>query len=565
MEEFQRLPGFRCKMVLCSSTNFRIWKRWVIISNFIWFDLGFWQSWKPFFRKLKYKEKVLEKFERFPRFPRKRVLYSSTNFCILKPWAISSNLVKFDLGFWQASKPFYRKLKCREKVLEEFQRFLLVRRTKVWYSSTNFCILKPWAIISNLIRFHWGFWQASKAIYRKLKYKEKVWEEFQPLPRFQRKIVLYLSTNFRILKPWAIISNFIRFDVAFWQASKPFYRKLKCREKVLEEFQRFLLVPRKMVLYSSTNFRILKPWAIISNIIRFYLGFWQVSKPFYRKLKYKAQILEEFQRWPRFPRKIVLCSSTNSRILKPWAITSNLIRFDLGFWQPWKSFYMKLKYRENVLEEFQRLPRFTRKMILYSWTNFRSLKPGAIISNFIRFDLVFWKTSKLFYRKLKYRQKVLEEFRRLPRFPRKMVLYSSTNFCSLKPWAIISNLIRFDLGFWQARNSYIGRGFWKSFNDPVAFPEKWFFYWSTNLRILKPCAIISNLIRFHLGFWQPWKPFYRKLKYREKVLEEFQRLPHFTRKIVLYSSTSFRLLKSWAFISNFIRFDLDFWQASKPF
>ena len=164
MEEFQRLPGFRCKMVLCSSTNFRIWKRWVIISNFIWFDLGFWQSWKPFFRKLKYKEKVLEKFERFPRFPRKRVLYSSTNFCILKPWAISSNLVKFDLGFWQPWKPFYRKLKYREKVLEEFQR----------------------------------------------------------LPHFTRKIVLYSSTSFRILKSWAFISNFIRFDLDFWQASKPF-------------------------------------------------------------------------------------------------------------------------------------------------------------------------------------------------------------------------------------------------------------------------------------------------------------------------------------------------------
>ena len=201
--------------------------------------------------------------------------------------------------------------------------------------------------------------------------------------------------------------------------------------------------------------------------------------------------MEEFQRWPRFPRKIVLCSSTNSRILKPWAITSNLIRFDLGFWQPWKSFYMKLKYRENVLEEFQRLPCFTRKMILYSSTNFRSLKPGAIISNFIRFDLVFWKTSKPFYRKLKYRQKVLEEFRRLPRFPRKMVLYSSTNFCSFKPWALISNLIRFDLGFWQASI-----------------------------------------------------PFYWKLIYREKVLEEFQRFRHFPRKMVFLLVNQFTHFKA---------------------
>ena len=125
-----------------------------------------------------------------------------------------------------------------------------------------------------------------------------------------------------------------------------------------------------------------------------------------------------------------------------------------------------------------------------------------------------------------------------------MVLYSSTNFCALKPWAIISNLIRFDLGFWQARNSYIGRGFWKSFNDPVAFPQKWFFYWSTNLRILKPCAIISYLIRFHLGFWQASIPFYWKLIYREKVLEEFQRFRHFPRKMVFLLVNQFTHFKA---------------------
>ena len=44
-------------------------------------------------------------------------------------------------------------------------------------------------------------------------------------------------------------------------------------EKVLEEFQRMPRFPRKMVFYSSTNFHVLKPWAFISNRIRFYLGF----------------------------------------------------------------------------------------------------------------------------------------------------------------------------------------------------------------------------------------------------------------------------------------------------
>ena len=89
---------------------------------------------------------------------------------------------------------------------------------------------------------------------------------------------------------WAIISNLARFDLGFSQASKPFYRKRKYREKVLADFESFLFFPRKMVLYSSINFRILNPWAIISNIIRLDLGFWQVSKPFYRKLKYREKV-----------------------------------------------------------------------------------------------------------------------------------------------------------------------------------------------------------------------------------------------------------------------------------
>ena len=208
-------------------------------------------------------------------------------------------------------------------------------------------------------------------------------------------------------------------------------------------------------MYSSTNFCILKPSVFISSLIRFDLFFWEASKPFYRKLKYTEKVLEQFQRLPCFPRKMVLCSSTNFCILKPWAITSNLIRFDLGFWQASKPFYRKLKYREKILEEFQRLRRFPRKMAFYSSTNFRILKPWAIISGVISFYLGHWEPSKPFYRKLNYREKVLDEFQYFPRFPRKMVLYSSTNFCILKPWATISNLIRFYLGFWQASNTIL--------------------------------------------------------------------------------------------------------------
>ena len=160
------------------------------------------------------------------------VLHSSTNFRFFKHWAIISRLRRFDLGFWSASKPFYGKPKYTEQVLEEFQHLPRFPRKMVLYLSTNFCILKTEPIISNLIRFDLGFSPASKPCYRKLKYSEKVLEVFQCLPRFSRKMVLYSSSNFPILRPWAIISNLIRFNLGFWQASKPFHRKLKYWEKV---------------------------------------------------------------------------------------------------------------------------------------------------------------------------------------------------------------------------------------------------------------------------------------------------------------------------------------------
>ena len=81
------------------------------------------------------------------------------------------------------------------------------------YSSTKFGIIKPWTIISNLIRFDLDFWQASKQIYRKLKYREELLEEFQRLSRFLRKMILYSSAKFSILKPGANIHSLKRFDI----------------------------------------------------------------------------------------------------------------------------------------------------------------------------------------------------------------------------------------------------------------------------------------------------------------------------------------------------------------
>ena len=83
-------------------------------------------------------------------------------------------------------------------------------------------------------------------------------EEIQPLPPLLRKMVLYSSNKFVYLKPITIVSNLIRLDLGFCQPSKQIYSKLGYCEKVLEEFQRLLRFPRKMVLYSSTKFGILR-------------------------------------------------------------------------------------------------------------------------------------------------------------------------------------------------------------------------------------------------------------------------------------------------------------------
>ena len=148
-----------------------------------------------------------------------------------------------------------------------------------------------------------------------------------------------------------------------------------------------------MVLYSSTKLGILKPWGIISNLSRFDLGFWQASKTFYRKFKYREKVLEEFQHLPRFPRKMVLHSSTKFCIVKPWAIFSNHRRFDWGFWQVSISFFAKLKYREKVLEDFQSVS--------------LSQKNGVVFVN----QFLHFKASRNYFQPCKFRFRLLTGFK----------------------------------------------------------------------------------------------------------------------------------------------------------
>ena len=81
-------------------------------------------------------------------------------------------------------------------------------------------------------------------------------------------------------------------------------------KKFLENFKVRFFIPRKMVLYLSRNFGILKPCTKIQLLRILDLDFWQISKQIYRKLKYSEELFPKFQGLPWFPRKMVLRSLT---------------------------------------------------------------------------------------------------------------------------------------------------------------------------------------------------------------------------------------------------------------
>ena len=120
-----------------------------------------------------------------------------------------------------------------------------------------FCICRPnlalWSIesIFNHWKISFRLLQSSKQIYRKPQYREKVFEEFQGLPSFLRKMILYSSTKFGIIKPCTDIPWLRGFDLGFWLTSNQIYRKIQYAEKVFWKFQRLPHFPREMVLYSS--------------------------------------------------------------------------------------------------------------------------------------------------------------------------------------------------------------------------------------------------------------------------------------------------------------------------
>ena len=144
------------------------------------------------------------------------------------------------MGFDRVQYKFTANSKIRKKLLKSSKVSLCFTRKIVLYSLTKFDILKPWNNIQSLRRFDWGFWQTSKQIHRKLQYKQKVFEEFQGMSRFSRKIFMYSSTKFGILKSWANIQSLRTFDLGFWETSKQIYRKLQYRVKTLKSSRVFL-------------------------------------------------------------------------------------------------------------------------------------------------------------------------------------------------------------------------------------------------------------------------------------------------------------------------------------
>ena len=155
------------------------------------------------------------------------------------------SLRRLDLCFWQTSKQIYGKLQYGEEVFGGFQGLLCFPRKMALYLLTRFGILKLWTNILWLTRFDLGYLQTSKQNNSKLQYSKKVFGKFQDLSRFSRKMVLYLSTKFGIIKPWTNILWNWSFDLGFSETSKQEYRKLQYREKVFGSFKICLAFPKK--------------------------------------------------------------------------------------------------------------------------------------------------------------------------------------------------------------------------------------------------------------------------------------------------------------------------------
>ena len=150
-----------------------------------------------------------------------------------------------------------------------------------------------------------------------------------------------------------------------------------------------------MVLCSLIKFCILEPCTGIQWLRIFYLGPWQILKQVYRELQEAKRFFGKFQGQPLFPRKMVLYSSTKFGIIKTWTNIPWLRRVDLGFRQTWKRFKGISNIWGTFLESLKVCVTFPEKFrIFYLLTKFGTFQSFANIKWLRRFYSDFWLTLK---------------------------------------------------------------------------------------------------------------------------------------------------------------------------
>ena len=133
---------------------------------------------------------------RFAPFFQKNGFAFAEQILYFERWINVKCLLRFDLGFWRTSKPFYWKLQYMEKLLGKIQYLLCFTRKMVSYSLTKGGIRVLGTKIQWLRRFDLGFWQTSEQIGNSN--MKRIFHEGLDLPCFLRKIVLHFLREFYI-------------------------------------------------------------------------------------------------------------------------------------------------------------------------------------------------------------------------------------------------------------------------------------------------------------------------------------------------------------------------------
>ena len=162
-------------------------------------------------------------------------------------------------------------------------------------------------------------------------------------------------------------------------------------------------------------------------------------KTIYRKMKFKVKRFSRNQGFSRIPRRMVLYLSTKLSIFYPFANFQSTRTFDLGFWQTSKLIYRKPQYKENVLTDFKLAVAFPKKWFCFYWPNsalwsLESICHGS--EDLIEaFDRLLTKFTEIF----NIGRMFLESFK-VCTLSQKIVLYFLTKFDIFEPCANTQSL-----------------------------------------------------------------------------------------------------------------------------